>query len=125
MTVRETVLESSQQKYRWIVEPVPKKLRCNPRGKPMVELDMPRRPNSAKRLSELQHAVQKCSLLAADYLIYFDAKSWVPGHSPFDVPHHLPDQGAVQLKQRCILVGHATLDLPLQSKAYLQGNSCL
>ena len=124
MTVRESLLESSQQKYPWIVEPVPKKLRFNPRGKPTVDIDVPRRPNSARRPSELQHAAQKCNLLSPDYVIYFDANSWIQGHSLFDVPHHLPDQSTVQIEQ-CILLGHTTLDLSPQSKAYLQGNSHL
>jgi hypothetical protein len=126
MTVGEILLESRQQKYPWIVEPPPKKFRFDPRGKPMVELDMPRSPSSAGRLSELQHVAQIRNLLAPDYIIYFDANSWIQGHSLFDDPHHLPARGAVQFKQRLgILLGHATLDLSLQSTAYLQGNSRL
>ena len=125
MTVRETLLESGRQKYPWIVEPVRKKPRFNSYGKPMVELDVPGRPSSARRLSELQYTAQKCKLLAPDYVIYFDANGWIQGHSLFDVPHHLHAQGAVPFEQRWIQFGHATLDFSPQSKAYLQGNSCL
>ncbi len=88
----------------------------------MVELDVPRRPNSARRLSEL-HVAQVCKLLASDYVIYCDANRWIQGHSFFDDPHHQPVRGAVRFKQcLCILLGHTTSP---QSTAYLQGNSGL
>lgn len=126
MIVGEILLESSQQKYRSIVEPVPKKFRFNPHGRPMVELDVPRRTNSARKLSELQHVAQLCNLLAPDYVIYLEANSRMQDYSLFDDPHHLPAQGDVQFKQRlCILLAHATLDRSPQSAANLQGNSSL
>lgn len=126
MTVQETLFESIPQTYPWIVEPVPKEFRFDPREKPMVELDVPRSLNSTKMRSELQHVVQICNLLAPDYVIYIDANSWIHGHSLFDDPHHPPAQGAVKFKQGlCILLGHTTLDLLPQFTAYLQGNSRL
>ena len=120
MTAREILLESSRQKYPWIVKPVPK-----PSRKTMVELDLPRRPNSARTLSELPHVAQLSNLLAPHYGICFDANSWIQGNSLFDNPDHLSAWGEVQFEQSLILLGHTTLDLLPQSTAYSQEGSRL
>ncbi len=119
MTVREILLESSQQRYPRIVELVPKRFRLDSLEKHLAELDVPRRPNSARRLSELQHVPLMCNLLEPDYVIYDDANSWIQGHRRLDDPHHLSAQSEVQFNQHlCFLLGP-------QSAAYLQGSSRL
>jgi hypothetical protein len=73
-----------------------------------------------------RYVAQMCNLHAPYYVLYIDANSWIQGLSFFDDPHHLSAAGVVQLKQRLgILLGPSTVDLSLQSAAYLQGSARL
>lgn len=73
------------------------------------------------------YVVPICNSLAPDYIVYFDANSWIQGGSLFHDSHRLSAEGAVQSQPRlgAALLGGATANLLPQSTAHLHGSSRL